>query len=163
MISIIVQHKITWDNSYCRPPGWLYSPVRMRNVLRKNLTNFEGCHFAWFFILIWWSFPKIETKNFNLGPCSLKLVKLGKISPAAHFLNCVHIGRSQAIAAIICGLSSAKHFVKLRQVFWKFYITNIGRCYREMPWKEDTEAYLCFYSSFPTLAFCRLEKYTSAE
>ena len=32
-----------------------------------------------------------------------------------------------------------------------------------MPWKADTEAYLCFYSSCPTLVFYRLEKvsYTS--
>ena len=38
-----------------------------------------------------------------------------------------------------------------------------GRSYREMPWKADTEAYLCFYSSCPTLVFYRLEKvfYTS--
>ena len=86
-------------------------------VVRKNLTNFEGCHFARFYILIWWSFPKIETKNFNSGSCFFKLVKLGTISPAAHFLNCVHIGRSQTIAAIICGLSSGKRFVKLREVF----------------------------------------------
>ena len=86
-------------------------------VVRKNLTNFEGCHFARFYILIWWSFPKIETKNFNSGPCFFKLVKLGTISPAAHFLNCVHIGRSQTISAIICGLSSGKCFVKLREVF----------------------------------------------
>ena len=27
-----------------------------------------------------------------------------------------------------------------------------------MPWKADTEAYLCFYSSCPTLVFYRLEK-----
>ena len=32
-----------------------------------------------------------------------------------------------------------------------------------MPWKADTEAYLFFYSSCPTLVFYRLEKifYTS--
>ena len=56
-------------------------------VVRKNLTNFEGCHFARFYILIWWSFLKIETKNFNSGPCFFKLVKLRTISPAAHFPN----------------------------------------------------------------------------
>ena len=27
-----------------------------------------------------------------------------------------------------------------------------------MPWKADTEAYSCFYSSYPTLVFYRLEK-----
>ena len=27
-----------------------------------------------------------------------------------------------------------------------------------MPWKADTEAYLCFYSSCPTLVFYMLEK-----
>ena len=89
-------------------------------VVRKNLTNFEGCHFARFYILIWWSFPKIETKNFNSGPCFFKLVKLGTISPAANFPNCVHIGRSQTIAALICGLSSGKRLVKLREVFQGF-------------------------------------------
>ena len=85
-------------------------------VVRKNLTNFEGCHFARFYILIWWSFAKIETKNFNSGSCFLKLVKLGTISPAAHFLNCVHHGRSQTIAAIICSLSSGKFFVKYLKI-----------------------------------------------
>ena len=32
-----------------------------------------------------------------------------------------------------------------------------------MPWKTDTEAYLCFYSSCPALVFYGLEKvlYTS--
>ena len=59
----------------------------------------------------------MEIKNFNSDPCFFKLVKLGTISPAAHFLNCVHIGRSQTIAAIIRGLSSGKRFVKLREVF----------------------------------------------
>ena len=38
-------------------------PNAWKVVVRKNLTNFEGCHFAWIYILIWWSFPKIETKN----------------------------------------------------------------------------------------------------
>ena len=97
--------------------GGFIVPYVWEIVVRKNLTNFEGCHFARFYILIWWSFPKIETKNFNSGSCFFKLVKLGTISPAAHFLNCVHIGRSQTIAAIICGLSSGKRFVKLREVF----------------------------------------------
>ena len=27
-----------------------------------------------------------------------------------------------------------------------------------MPWKEDTEAFLCFFPSCPTLVFYRLEK-----
>ena len=103
----------------CRLPGQggFIVPYVWEIVVRKNLTNFEGCHFARFYILIWWTFPKIKTKNFNSGPCFFKLVKLGTISPAAHFLNCVHIGRSQTIAAIICGLSSGKRFVKLREVF----------------------------------------------
>ena len=59
----------------------------------------------------------METKNFNSGSCFFKLVKLGTISPAAHFLNCVHIGRSQTIAAIIYGLSSGKRFIKLEEFF----------------------------------------------
>ena len=64
-------------------------------VVRKNLTNFEGYHFGRFYLLIWWSFPKIKTKNFNSGPCFFKLVKLGTISPVAHFFNCVRTGKSR--------------------------------------------------------------------
>ena len=111
--------------------------------VRKNLTIFKGCHFAQFHILIWWSFPEIETKNFNSDPCFLKLLKMGTISPAAHFLNFEHIGRSQTIAAIICGFSCGERLVKLKS-------------YEELPWKADAEAYLCYYSSFPTLVFYRL-------
>ena len=114
-IKIIALYSIHFMR-HCCPPGWLCSPLLLRNN-RKNLTISEGCHFAWFYILIWWSFPKIETKNFNLDPYFSKLVKMEMISPAAHFLNCVHIGRSQSIAAIICGLSPVKRFVKLREVF----------------------------------------------
>ena len=77
----------------------------------------------------------------------------GTISPAAHFLNCVHIGRRQTIAAIICGRSSGKRFVKLREVFKDFQITNVGRSYREMPRKADTKAYWFFYSSSTALVF----------
>ena len=99
-----------------RQGGFIVSYV-WEVVVRKNLTNFEGCHFAQFYILIWWSFLKIETKNFKLGPCFFKLVKLGTISPSAHFRYCVHIGRSQTIAAMICDLSSGKRLVKLREVF----------------------------------------------
>ena len=57
----------------------------------------------------------METKNSN--PCFFELVKQVTISPAANFLHCVHIGRSQTIAAIIYGLSSGKRFVKLREAF----------------------------------------------
>ena len=101
----------------CRRPGWLYSLVRREIVVRKNLTNFEGCHFARLYILIWWSFPKIVIKDFNSDSCFFKLVKLGTISPDAHFFNCVHIRGSQTIVAIFCGLSSGKRFVKLEEVF----------------------------------------------
>ena len=97
--------------------GGFIVPYVWEIVVWKNLTNFEGCHFAWFYILIWWSFPKMEIKNFNSYPFFFKFVKLGTISPAAHFINSVHIGRSQAIPAIICCLSSRKHFAKLREVF----------------------------------------------
>ena len=48
--------------------GGFIVPYVWEIVVRKNLTNFEGCHFARFYILIWWSFPKIETTNFNSGP-----------------------------------------------------------------------------------------------
>ena len=43
----------------------------------------------------------METKNFNSDPCFFNLVKLGTISPAAHFVNGVHVGRSHAIASVI--------------------------------------------------------------
>ena len=59
--------------------GGFIVPYLRELVVRKNLTNFEGSHFAPFYILIWWSFPKIETKNFSSGSCLFKLVKLGTI------------------------------------------------------------------------------------
>ena len=59
----------------------------------------------------------MEIKNFNSYPFFFKFVKLGTISPTWHLFNSVHIGRSQAISAIICGLSSGKRFAKLREVF----------------------------------------------
>ena len=74
----------------------------------KNLTNFEGCHFPQFCIRIWSYFRKIETNNFNSSSSFFNLVKPATISPAAHFLNCVHIGRGQTMAATICGLSKQK-------------------------------------------------------
>ena len=79
-----------------------------------------------FILLIWLSLPKIETKNFNSDPCFFNLVKLGTISPAAYFINCVHIGRSQ-MAAIICGLSSGKCFVKLNRGFLRFLNYEHGK------------------------------------
>ena len=100
--------------------GSFIVPYVWKIVVRKNLTNFGGCHWAQFHILIWWIFSKIETRNFNSGSCFFKLVKLGTISPAAYFVNCVHIERSQMIAAIICGISSGKRFVKLREDFLSF-------------------------------------------
>ena len=143
--------------------GGFIVPYVWEIVDRKNLTNFEGCHFARFYILIWWSFPKIETKNFNSGSCFFKLVKLGTIPPAAHFLNCVHIGRSQTIAAIICGLSSGKHFVNLREVFKIFKLQTLEEAIKRCSAKQILKAYLCFYSFCLTLVFYRLEKvfYTS--
>ena len=89
-------------------------------LVRKNLTIFEGPQhpcFDRFCISIWWSFSKIETKNFNSDSCFFKLVKLGMISPAAHFPNFLQIGRSQIIAAIIHVRYSGKRFAKLRDIF----------------------------------------------
>ena len=63
-------------------------------VVTRNLTIFEACYFARFYIFIRWSFLKIETKNFNSDPCFFKLVKKGTIWPAAHFLNCTHCKKS---------------------------------------------------------------------
>ena len=107
--------------------GGFIVPYVWEIVVWKNLTNFQGCHFARFYILIWWSFSKIETTHFNSGPCLFKLVKLWTISPDAPFLNCVHIGRSQTIAAIICGLSSGKRFVKLREVLLRLLNYKLRR------------------------------------
>ena len=114
-LHLIITHLV--NTFYCCPPGCFIVPHKWEIVVRKNLTIFEGCYFAGFYILIWWSFPKIEAKNFNSGSCFFKLAKLGMISPATHFGNCVHIGRSQTIAAIICNFLSGKRFVKLRGVF----------------------------------------------
>ena len=106
----------------CRLPGQggFIVPYVWEIVVRKNLTNFEGYHLARFYIFVWWSSLKIETKNFNSGPNFFKLVKLGTISSAAHFLNCVQIGRGQTIAANISGLCPGKHFVKLSEVLKYF-------------------------------------------
>ena len=85
-------------------------------VIIKNLTAFESCHFPQFYIiLIRLSFLNIETKNFNSQPHFFNLVKLGTISPAVYFINCVHIGESQRMAAIILGLSSGKYFLNLKR------------------------------------------------
>ena len=116
-VSIVTIVSIVSVVSIAARQGGFIVPHVWEIVARKNLATFKGCHFARFYILIWWSFLKIETKNFNSDPCFFKLVKLGTISPAAHFLNYVHIGRSQTIAAIVHGLSSGKRFVKLEEVF----------------------------------------------
>ena len=50
--------------------------------VRKNLTILEGCHFPRFYILIWSSFRKMETQNFDSDQCFLNLVKLGMILPS---------------------------------------------------------------------------------
>ena len=71
--------------------------------VRLNLTIFKGYHFPRFYVLIWSNFRKIERKIFNSDPCFCSLLKLGTISPAAHFPNCVYI--SQTIAAIVHGFS----------------------------------------------------------
>ena len=70
-----------------RQDGFMF-PYVWEIKVRKNLRIFEGCHFPRFYILIWSSFRKIETKDLNSDPCFFNLVKLWSISPAAHFLNC---------------------------------------------------------------------------
>ena len=47
--------------------------------------------------------------------------KLGTKSPAPHFINCVHTGRSQKMAAMIRGLSSGKIFRKVKQKVFKIF------------------------------------------
>ena len=63
----------------------------------------------------------------------MNLVRLGTISPAAHFLNCVHIGRSQTIAAS-WGFKSFfwKTLRKLTEGVEDFELTNIGRSHIEV-------------------------------
>ena len=63
-----------------------------------------------------WLYSPVRMGNSSKKKFHKLLVKLGTISPAAHFFNCLHNGRSQTVAAIICGLSSGKRFVKLREV-----------------------------------------------
>ena len=92
-------------------------PHVWETVVRKNLTIFEGCHFTRFYILIWQSFRKSRQRISTRTQAIFTLVKLGTISFAAYFLNCVHVGRSQTIAAIIRGLSSGKRFLKLKRSF----------------------------------------------
>ena len=52
----------------CHSLRRLYSPAHIRNVGRKNLTIFKGCHYSRLFIMISLSFRKIETKNLNSDP-----------------------------------------------------------------------------------------------
>ena len=52
----------------------------------------------------------METKSFNLNSSFSNFVKLGTISLAKHFLNCVYIGRSQTVAATAYGFSKQKIF-----------------------------------------------------
>ena len=115
---------------YCRPTGWLYSLVRM-----GNLTTFEGCHFSWFYILIWSSFRKIETENFNSDPCFFNLVKLGTISLAAHFLNCAHIGRSQLIEELFFQSFFWKTLRKVNR-FWEFLTDK----QRKNPYRDNLKS-----------------------
>ena len=60
--------------------GGFIVPYVWEIVVRKNLTNLEGCHFARFYILISRSFPKIEAKDFNSASCFFKLVKFRDIT-----------------------------------------------------------------------------------
>ena len=96
-------------------------------LVRKNVTIFEGCRFSRFSIFIWLSFRKIETKNFNSDPSFFNSFKIGTISFSAHFLNCVHIGKNQTIAATILGLSSGKRFVKSTEGFLRFLNHGYGK------------------------------------
>ena len=74
--------------------------------VRKYLTNFEGCLFPRFDMVISSSFRKIETKIFNSDTCIVNLIKLGTIESVAHFLKWVIIRRSQTAETVISGHST---------------------------------------------------------
>ena len=107
--------------------GGFIVPYVLEIVVRKISQSSKVATFLDIILLIWLSFVKIETKNFNSDPCFFNLVKLGTISPAAHFINCVHIGKSQKKAAIIRGLSFGKCFVKLNRRFLRFLNYEHGK------------------------------------
>ena len=110
--------------------GGFIVPYVWEIVVRKNLTIFEGCHFPRFYIIDLIKFRENRDKEFQFGPILVNLVELGRISPAAHFIYCVHIGRSQKMAAIICGLSSGKWFVKLNRFLRSLNYEHGKKIYR---------------------------------
>ena len=97
-------------------------------------------------------------KGFQLGPMPFfNLVKFGTVSPAAHFLNCVNIGRSQIIEAITRGLQDFfwKTFPKVNRRFLRSWLKS-SLANRDVL-KSKYVAYLCLYFSRITLKFSRLE------
>ena len=69
------------------PQGGFIAPHVWEIAGRKNLAIFKGCHYSWFYMMISWSFQKIETKNLNSEPCILNFLVLGTKSPAAYWLS----------------------------------------------------------------------------
>ena len=95
------------SNINCRPIGWLYNPVRMRNISWKKSRNFQRLPLSSILYIDLIRFSENRDKEFQLGSMHtfFNLAKLRTISLSTHFLNCVHIWRSQTIEAIIGGLS----------------------------------------------------------
>ena len=89
--------------------GQSHSPASKREKSQEKSHNFQR--------LIFSNLQKINTKNFNSDPCFFNIVTLGTISPVAHFLLCVNIGRRQTIEAVnhswSSKVSSGKRFIKL--------------------------------------------------
>ena len=134
----------------------------MRFFLKNILQFSKVATFLDFILSIWLSFPKIEAKIFNADPCFFNLVKLGTILPAAHFINCVRIGRSQKMAAIIRGLSSTKCFVRfltflnyelgkkiyrgaLKSRYWSLFVLLLLRSYSCILEVRENIFYFNFY------------------
>ena len=116
--NIMKVHKFRFENLAIYSPSLPPTRVALQSRTYKKQKKFHKfrrlplCSILYFNLM---EFSENRDKEFQLG--LMPFLKLGTLSPAAHFLNCVHIGRSQTIAAIICGLSSGKRFVKLREVF----------------------------------------------
>ena len=64
--------------------GGFIAPHAWEIVCRKNLTIFKARHYSRFYIMIFLSFRKIETKNLNSDPRILIFFVLGTTSSAAN-------------------------------------------------------------------------------
>ena len=96
----------------------------MRNKLEK-MSQFEVCHFIRFYRMVFLSFRRIETKDFNSDACFFNLVKLGLISPLVHFQKGTAIQIEKAL------IHDRLHVSK---VSWKFRISTAYNFAVIYPW-----------------------------